>query len=80
VEQSKKEAPMDRKLPWLILLVVTVVGVWVVVDAISFGVLGRSRTFPDHEYVFVMAGGVVVALGLALVYSLIKKGSRTMLK
>jgi|GEM_PF-6907620 len=71
---------MDRKLPWLILLVVTVVGVWVVVDAIYFGVWGRSRAFPENEYVVVMGGGLFVALALALVYSLIRKGSRTMLK
>ncbi len=57
---------MDRKKPPIFFVLITGMILWILVDAVYFGILEQSRSLPETMYLtfFSLAAAIVLVLGI----------------
>jgi len=64
---------MDKKIPPLFFVLLTGMILWILADALYFGVLEQSQTLPETRYLIVFGTGVAIAFILGVIYLIVRR-------
>jgi hypothetical protein len=63
---------VERKIPPIFFVIVTGMILWILADAVYFGVLEQSRSLPENMYLIVFGTGAAIAFILGIIWIIIR--------